>query len=333
MFVLGLQGSPRKKGNTAHLLGEFLKEAESRGARTHTIEVCRRHIDACKELIVCEKKGYCPIKDDMAAEIYGLLRRADVVVAASPVFFYNVTAQLKALIDRCQTLWARKYRLNLKDPGSPMRKGFLLAVGATRGKQLFDGVELTARYFFDALAARYGGGLTYAGIEHSGDMAAHSGLADDIPREVERLLEPFTGRKRVLFVSGQGACRAMMAAAFARFHASDIFDVRCAAAAPAAAMDSRAMAAMTEKGFDVNFLRPLGLADELPEKSADLVVSLDPAADALSIAASRTLAWHLPDPADQDLDMLRSLRDDIEKRIMGLAAEHRRPEFHQETHE
>jgi len=134
MLVLGLQGSPRKKGNTNFLLNQFLEEARKLGAKTHVVDVCEKHIEPCKEYIVCEKKGYCPIHDDMETEIYQLLRKADVVVPATPIFFYNTTAQLKALIDRSQTLWARKYRLNLTDPLRKWRKGFTLPLGPQRGK-------------------------------------------------------------------------------------------------------------------------------------------------------------------------------------------------------
>ena len=70
MFVLGLQGSPRKKGNTNFLLTTFLNEAESLGAHIHVIDVDKKHILPCKEYIVCEKKGVCPIDDDMKQEIY-----------------------------------------------------------------------------------------------------------------------------------------------------------------------------------------------------------------------------------------------------------------------
>jgi multimeric flavodoxin WrbA len=87
MLVVGLQGSPRKKGNTEFLLSLFLEEARKQGARTVQLDVCGRHIEPCKEFTTCEKKGYCPIKDDMDPEIYALLREADVIVPASPVFF------------------------------------------------------------------------------------------------------------------------------------------------------------------------------------------------------------------------------------------------------
>ena len=80
MLVLGLQGSPRKKGNTNYLLDAVMAEARKLGANTHVVDVCNRHIEPCKEFIVCEKKGYCPIHDDMESEIYSLLRKADVAL-------------------------------------------------------------------------------------------------------------------------------------------------------------------------------------------------------------------------------------------------------------
>lgn len=332
MFVLGLQGSPRRKGNTAYLLGKFLREAESYGARTRILEVCRKNIIPCKELVVCEKKGTCPIDDDMGAEIYGLLRRADVVVAASPVFFYNVTAQLKALIDRCQTLWARKYRLGLKDPGSPMRQGFLLAVGATRGKQLFDGIELTARYFFDALAAAPAGGLTYAGIEHPGDMAKHSRVAEDIRETVATLLAPFAQRKRVLFLGHGGDGRAPMAAAFARYAGGDRFDVRCAGASPASALNKGAVAAMARKGLDLAFGRPNAIVEDLPEGTADLVVMMEKGPMPSDLNDCPSVTWNLPAPAEKDADGWQTLCDDMEQRVATLLTEHRAPTPNIDSH-
>ena len=73
MLVLGLQGSPRK-GNTDYLLTTFMSEAEKLGARTHVVDATKRNILPCKEYIVCEKKGFCPIDDDMKHDIYPLLR-------------------------------------------------------------------------------------------------------------------------------------------------------------------------------------------------------------------------------------------------------------------
>jgi len=72
MLILGLQGSPRKKGNTAFLLSTFMAEAAALGAATETVEVCRSDIRPCMELVVCEKKGFCTIHDELESRVYGL---------------------------------------------------------------------------------------------------------------------------------------------------------------------------------------------------------------------------------------------------------------------
>lgn len=171
MLVAGLQGSPRKKGNTDYLLGRFLEQASALGAETVNIQVAQKKILPCIGCNSCMKTGQCVIQtDDMFDEIYPLLQKADIIVAATPVFFYGPSAQLKALIDRTQALWSRKYALKLEDPLAATRKGFLLSVGATSGKQLFDGIELIVKYFFDAAGARYSGALTFRKVDHADDL-------------------------------------------------------------------------------------------------------------------------------------------------------------------
>ena len=189
MLVLGLQGSPRKKGNTSYLLKTFMDEVSRLGVKTLTIDVPRKNIVPCNELVVCEKKGFCPIDDDMAHEIYPLLREADIIVAASPVFFYHVSAQLKALIDRCQTLWARKYCLKLEDPARNYRRGILLAAGATKGKKLFDGTLLSIRYFFDVLDMELWRSLLYRSLDFEGDILKHPDYLKDAYRAGKDLFQ------------------------------------------------------------------------------------------------------------------------------------------------
>jgi len=103
-------------------------------------------------------------------QIYPLLRQADIIVMAIPIFFYGPTAQMKCLIDRSQALWARRYVHRLIDPGRKWRRGFLLALGATKGRNLFEGINLTAKYFFDAVGASSDGRLTYKQIEGLGKI-------------------------------------------------------------------------------------------------------------------------------------------------------------------
>jgi len=320
-MVLGLQGSPRKKGNSDFLLSLFMDQARLMGAQTIVIETDKKHIVPCKEYTTCEKKGFCPIKDDMKYEIYGLLREADIVVAASPVFFFNVTAQLKSLIDRCQTLWARKYKLGLTDPGRKMRKGFLLAVGASRGKNLFDGIHLTMRYFFDAVGAEYAGSLTYREIEKPGDMEKHPGVRQDIKEAVETLLKPFTARKKILFACRENACRSQMSGAFAQYLAGDKIEAFTAGSTPAEKIAPLMMKVMAEKGIDMEFRKPKSLQSVLETVKPDMIVTMGCGEQCPFVPGTEKADWDLPDPAGKDIEFMRNVRDEIEKRVVSLINE------------
>lgn len=321
MEILGLQGSPRKKGNTQFLLSVFLKAAEERGAVTRLVRVAERRIEPCKEFVVCETRGTCPIRDDMDSEIYGLIRRAEVVVLASPIFFYNMTAQLKAAVDRCQVFWARKYRLKLADPLKATRRGVLLSVAATRGKTLFDGMQQTAKYFFDAIDARFETSLLYRGIEGPKDMSRHPSVVDEVQRAVEELMRPFAGRRRVLFLCRENACRSQMAGAFAQVLAGDRLDVAVGGSTPAAAVNPDMAAVMAEKGIDLGFRTPQGIDAALAFGPPDAIVSMGCGEACPVVPGALRQDWDIPNPAGQPIDVMRRVRDDIEARVRRLIEE------------
>jgi arsenate reductase len=315
MLVFGLQGSPRKKGNTNFLLSTFMEAAEKKGARTYTVDVTKKNIFPCKEYTVCEKKGFCPIDDDVRDEIYPLLRQADVVVVATPIFFYNMSSQLKAVIDRCQMFWARKYKLKLKDPGANMRRGFLLSVGATKGRNLFEGLQLTTQYFFDAIWAKFEGSLTYRGIEGPNDMAGYPTVLEDVAKAVDRTLAPFLGRKKVLFACRENACRSQMAGAFAQFAAGDKFEVLNAGSQPAEQINPDMVAVMQEKGIDMEYRVPQSIAAAISRDKPDYIVTMGCKEECPHVPDARILDWDLPDPAGKPIEFMRDVRDEIEKRV------------------
>lgn len=175
MKVLGIMGSPRIKGNTELLLDEALKGAASQGAEVEKITVSSLKIAPCREIYACLKDGNCPIKDDMTA-LYDKLVNANAIIVATPIFFYTVSAQLMALISRCQALWSRRYVLNVD---MPLKKGAFIAVGATKGAKLFDGPKLSIRYFFKAINAEYTDELLIRGVDKKGEIKEHpAALAD-----------------------------------------------------------------------------------------------------------------------------------------------------------
>jgi protein-tyrosine-phosphatase len=254
----------------------------------------------------------------MTCQIYPLLREADVIVAASPIYFYNVTAQLKALIDRSQTLWSRKYRLNIEDPGRKMRRGFLLALGATKGKNLFEGVNLTAQYFFDAVAASYEGRLTYWRIEHRGDMEKHPTVHEEVRDAVAGLLKPFLARKIILFVCRENACRSQMASAFTQYLAGDKIEVFSAGSEPADNINPDMVKAMQEKGIDMAFRRTRSLNQTVSVLQPDMIISMGCQEECPSIPGAQNLDWDLPDPAGKSMEFMRTVRDEIENRVKNL---------------
>jgi len=169
MQLLGINGSPRKKGNSDLLLDQALSAASSQGSKVVLIHACDLQISGCRECHECTKTGECVLQDDMQ-KIYPLLDSSQVIVLSTPVFFYGFPAQLKALIDRAQARWAGRQLKKTKEQRKIHQSGngYLIAVGATKGKNLFEGIELTAKYFFDALDKDYGGGLFFRGIEDHG---------------------------------------------------------------------------------------------------------------------------------------------------------------------
>ncbi len=171
MRVLGITGSPRIRGNTDLLLDEALKGVQSQGAEVEKIIVDKLNIAPCREYYGCLRDGNCVIRDDMDG-IYPKLLNADVVIVASPMFFYGLTSQLKALIDRSQALWARKYVLKQNLPCEE-RKGAFIAVGATKGQKLFDGSIFTVKYFFQAIGVDYAEELLVRGVDKKGEIIKH----------------------------------------------------------------------------------------------------------------------------------------------------------------
>ena len=319
MLVLCVQGSPRKEGNTAIMIDEFMNEAKKLGVRTHKIEVTQKRVYPCIECDVCEKKGLCAIEDDMQ-EIYGLFRKADIVVIGTPVFFYGATAHLKVIIDRSQTLWSRKYVHKLNDPGRQWRKGFMLTVGATKGKNLFDGLSLTAKYFFDAIGAEYAGFLGYRRIEVSGAIKDHRTAMREIRDKADELIEPFCKRKNVLFICNENACRSQMAAAFARVMAGDRWDVQSAGSVPADDINPVMVETMAEKGIDMAYIKPLGLDQVMDGWTPNLIVSMGCGEGCPYVPGVSTEEWNFPDPGDKSIDFMRNVRNEIEDRVRKLVA-------------
>ena len=125
MKVLALYGSPRKEGNTTLLLQELVKGRIELGASVTEISLCDLQILPCVADYSCAQSGECFLQDDMQ-DIYSHMTDHDCIVLAAPIFFYSVNAQTKALIDRSQALWARKYMLKKPISAKGIKRGAFL---------------------------------------------------------------------------------------------------------------------------------------------------------------------------------------------------------------
>ncbi len=152
--IVAIYGSPRRDGNTAALLKQAVAGARQEGAHVEEVFLRDYKISPCLEIYSCIKNGECAIHDDFP-KILAKVEASTGIMLASPIFFYTVSAHTKIFMDRCQSLWVRKYWIENQVFGKApeIRKGLFISAGATSGKKLFDGAILTVKYFFDVLSA------------------------------------------------------------------------------------------------------------------------------------------------------------------------------------
>jgi multimeric flavodoxin WrbA len=173
--ILAIYGSPRRGGNTDRLMEAFLAGAAPATLECRRVKVGDMEFCPCTGCQECDAGGTCVV-DDAMQDVYRWIGEADLVVLASPIYFYGLTAQAKAIVDRSQALWVRKHRLGLA--ASRPKSGFLIAAGGSKGTRLFECAELTMRYFCDALDARYLGSLTFRSLDARVDIDRHPEYVD-----------------------------------------------------------------------------------------------------------------------------------------------------------
>jgi len=187
MKVVGISGSPRREGNTEILLKEVLRGAEEAGAETRLFILSRMNISPCRHCDGCLAEGKCVVKDDMWL-IYPEIESLDALVLASPIHFYGVTAQAKAMIDRCQAFWARKYVLKRRI-ATEKRKGVFISAGGTRFPDLFDHARATVEIFFLTIDVAYWGELLFPGVDQKGEIRGRPTALKDAYLLGRRLVE------------------------------------------------------------------------------------------------------------------------------------------------
>lgn len=150
MKITVINGSPRKDGNTAALVEAFAAGATEAGHTVTVLNVGRKHINGCYACEFCHTKGNgeCAQKDDMQ-EIYPVIKEAEMIVFASPIYYFTLSAQIQAVIQRFYALLAPPM----------MKKAALIMSSGSPG-------------VYDASIKQYHDLLSYINVEDMGIITA-----------------------------------------------------------------------------------------------------------------------------------------------------------------
>ncbi|MBW1889674.1 MAG: flavodoxin family protein [Deltaproteobacteria bacterium] len=174
--ILVLLGSPRKKGNSTTLAQQITKGAESAGAKVETIYLNGLNIKPCQGCYACKKKDSkgCVVDDDMQS-LYPKMIASDAWVIATPVYWFNMTAQTKIFMDRCFGLFDASFTVN------PLyKKKIAIAMSYGDSDPFNSGCVNALHSFQDAF--RYVGakivGMVYGSAEEPGEIASNTELLE-----------------------------------------------------------------------------------------------------------------------------------------------------------
>ena len=165
--VLIISSSPRKRGNSETLAAAFAKGAREAGNQVETVSLRDKQVGFCKGCLACLKLGHCVIQDD-AVEIAAKMHDADVLVFATPVYYYCVSGQLKTMLDRANPLYDTDYAFT---------KAYLLAAAAEDASETFEGTEKAVQGWVDCFPRCTLAGTVFAGgVNGVGEIAGHVAL-------------------------------------------------------------------------------------------------------------------------------------------------------------
>ena len=180
MNVLAISCSPRKKGATVEILEEVLKGAKEEGSGVELYSVSGKTLNGCNSCYACAEKGICAQQDDMN-ELHSKMIEADGIVFGTPIYYYGMTAQAKAIVDRT-------YSLNTPEASLRNKVGGIVTVAGSLG--MMDAIK--DFYFLFAvkqmLPASYV--AMYSGaVDDINKLEKGMNAANDLGRQVVKLTE------------------------------------------------------------------------------------------------------------------------------------------------
>ena len=165
--VLIISSSPRKGGNSETLAAALAKGTREAGNQVETVSLREKQVGFCKGCLACLKLGHCVIQDD-AVEIAAKMHDANVLVFATPVYYYCVSGQLKTMLDRANPLFDTDYAFT---------KAYLLATAAEAEPEAVEGTEKAIQGWVDCFDRCELAATVFAGgVNGIGDIAGHPAL-------------------------------------------------------------------------------------------------------------------------------------------------------------
>ncbi len=175
IIILGISGSPRRRGNTETLLDSFLEGAKAAGATVEKVVLKDIDFTACRGCNSCHKTGVCVVKDD-APVIFDRILAADCIAVASPIYSMGITAQLKGFIDRGQYLWARKLMLktlSFSDDHIRRHKAIFISTAGQNNPEVFDAAFPAMKALFNGCGFEYYANITANNMDEFGGIKNH----------------------------------------------------------------------------------------------------------------------------------------------------------------
>ena len=165
--ILIIKTSPRADGNSDALADEFARGAAEAGHTVETVSLAGKTIGFCRGCLACQATGRCVIHDDADA-IRQQIHDADVVVWATPVYYYSVCGQMKTMIDRSNPIFGTDYKFT---------DVYLLAAAAEMGEATVSGAVTALQGWVDCFErARLAGVVFAGGVTERGEIAGHDAL-------------------------------------------------------------------------------------------------------------------------------------------------------------
>ncbi|MCL1905437.1 MAG: flavodoxin family protein [Clostridiales bacterium] len=177
MKIVILSGSPRRGGNTHQLVQAFMEGAAAKGHRAVHFDTASMEIAPCSACCYCrgENPRHCRLEDDMA-RIYTAMEEAELLVLATPLYYFGFSAQIKAAIDRLFAINESLKRKG-KDAGAGGVRGMaLLAVCGDDEEAAMGGLVENFRIICSYLGMENAGEVLACGVYDKGDIEGHAAL-------------------------------------------------------------------------------------------------------------------------------------------------------------